>query len=191
MIYSVMLSAYGVSRQELEDQVSVTNNIFNTEISVNTKERYIRHCDDLSKIIDPDNRYSWFGILHNITTLTTNMSNNEILDNMQHIPYSNLAYISQICIPSGTIPYIILNTNNGNVWKTCYYMRYPGTGCVNNTALTTRNNSVLYMYDTDVNRLKRDCFAMNKSQVRKMQNITGFNVCGNSGFSIQEPALLS
>lgn len=47
------------------------------------------------------------------------------------------------------------------------------------------------MYDTDVNGLKRDCFALNKSQIEKMQNITSFNVCGNSGFSIQEPALLS
>lgn len=191
MIYSVMLSAYGVSRQELEDQVSITNNIFNTDLSVNTKERYIRHCDHLSKIIDPDNRYSWFGVLHNIATLTTNMSNNEILDNIQHIPYSNLAYVSQICIPSGMIPYIVLNANNRNVWKTYYYIRYPGTGCVNNIVLTTKNNGILYMYDTDVNRLKRDCFAINKSQVEKMQNITGFNVCGNSGFSIQEPTLLS
>lgn len=70
-------------------------------------------------------------------------------------------------------------------------MRYPGTGCINNIVLTAKNNGTLYMYDTDANGLKRDCFALNKSQIEKMQNITSFNVCGNSGFSIQEPALLS
>lgn len=50
MIYSVMLSAYGLSRKDLEDQVSVTNSIFGTDLSVNTDEEYIIHCDDLSKI---------------------------------------------------------------------------------------------------------------------------------------------
>lgn len=79
MIYSVMLSAYGLYRKNLEDQVSVTNSIFGTDLSVNTDEEYIIHCDDLSKIIDPDNKYSWFGSLRNITTLSTNMSNSEIL----------------------------------------------------------------------------------------------------------------
>lgn len=49
MIYSVMLSAYGLSRKDLEDQVSVTNSIFGTDLSVNTDEEYIIHCDDLSK----------------------------------------------------------------------------------------------------------------------------------------------
>ena len=191
MIYSVMLSAYGLSRKDLEDQVSAANSIFGTDLSVNTDEEYIIHCDDLSKIIDPDNKYSWFGRLRNITTLSTNMSNSEILEKMRNIPCSNLAYISSICVPSGTIPYIVLNFNDGNFWKTRYYMRYPGTGCINSIVSTTKNNGILYMYDTDVNRLKRDCFALNKSQIEKMQNITSFNVCGNSGFSIQEPALLN
>lgn len=191
MIYSVMLSAYGLSRKDLEDQVSVTNSIFGTDLSVNTDEEYIIHCDDLSKIIDPDNKYHWFGRLRSITTLSTNMSNSEILEKIGHIPCSNLAYISSICVPSGTIPYIVLNYNDGNFWKTRYYMRYPGTGCINSIVLTAKNNGILYMYDTDVNGLKRDCFALNKSQIEKMQNITSFNVCGNSGFSIQEPALLS
>jgi hypothetical protein len=186
-----MLSAYGLSRKDLEDQVSVTNSIFGTDLSVNTDEEYIIHCDDLSKIIDPDNKYSWFGSLRNITTLSTNMSNSEILKKIGYIPCSNLAYISSICVPSGTIPYMVLNYNDGNFWKTRYYMRYPGTGCINNIVLTAKNNGILYMYDTDVNGLKRDCFALNKSQIEKMQNITSFNVCGSSGFSIQEPALLS
>ena len=177
MIYSVMLSAYGLSRKDLEDQVSVTNSIFGTDLSVNTDKEY--------------NKYSWFGSLRNITTLSTNMSNSEILKKIGYIPCSNLAYISSICVPSGTIPYIVLNYNDGNFWKTRYYMRYPGTGCINNIVLTAKNNGTLYMYDTDVNGLKRDCFALNKSQIEKMQNITSFNVCGNSGFSIQEPALLS
>ena len=181
MIYSVMLSAYGLSRKDLEDQVSATNSIFGTDLSVNTDEEYIIHCDDLSKIIDPDNKYHWFG----------RFQNSEILEKIGYIPCSNLAYISSICVPSWTIPYIVLNYNDGNFWKTRYYMRYPGTGCVNNIVLTAKNNGILYMYDTDVNGLKRDCFALNKSQIEKMQNITSFNVCGNSGFSIQEPALLS
>ena len=186
-----MLSAYGLSRKDLEDQVSAANSIFGTDLSVNTDEEYIIHCDDLSKIIDPDNKYSWFGRLRNITTLSTNMSNSEILEKIGHIPCSNLAYMSSICVPSGTIPYIVLNFNDGNFWKTRYYMRYPGTGCINSIVSTTKNNGILYMYDTDVNELKRDCFALNKSQIEKMQNITSFNVCGSSGFGIQEPALLS
>lgn len=127
MIYSVMLSAYGLSRKDLEDQVSVINSIFGTDLSVNTDEEYIIHCDDLSKIIDPDNKYSWLDRLRNITTLSTNMSNGEILKKIGYIPCSNLAYISSICVPSGTIPYIVLNFNDGNFWKTRYYMRYPGT----------------------------------------------------------------
>ena len=36
--------------KDLEDQVSVTNSIFGTDLSVNTDEEYIIHCDDLSKI---------------------------------------------------------------------------------------------------------------------------------------------
>lgn len=186
-----MLSACCVSKQELEEQVSATNSIFGSNLSVNTEEVYIRHCDDLSKIIDPDNRYSWFGASNNITTLTTNMSSDEISENIKNIPYSNLAYISQICIPSGTIPYIALSANDGSSWRTRYYMRYPGTGCISNIVLTTKNNGSLYMYDTDINILKRNCFALDKYQIEKMQNITGFNVCGSNCFSIQEPALLS
>lgn len=52
MIYSVMLSAYGLYRKDLEDQVSAANSIFGTDLSANTDEEYIIHCDDLSKIID-------------------------------------------------------------------------------------------------------------------------------------------
>lgn len=185
MVYRVILSAYGVSKQELENQVSVTNSIFNTELSVNTNDAYIRHCDNLSKLVDPGNRYQWTGRLHNITVLQTCLSHNNMLSYIKDLDQANLAYTDSICVPSGTIPYIALDTNSEGKWETSYYIRYPKSDCIYRRVLTKDNNGVKYMYDTDINILKNACFALNKYQISEMQCIGNFNICGDSGYSIQ------